>query len=196
MEKFDYNQPLGDPENLEFWKPDEFTQMPNLNSEYEDITQDLTFSNENRFRLKNEVTAMDVAAFILKELGEITTMKLQKLVYYSQAWSLVWDDKPLFDDKIEAWINGPVIPSLYYYHKGSFKISSLPVGNPDLIKGDSKDTVEEVLKFYGRKTSQWLIDLTHMEDPWKNARKGLEVDERGANEITHSSMAEYYSSIK
>ncbi len=44
--------------------------------------------------------AVDVATYILDREGEMSAMKLQKLVYYSQAWSLVWDDRPLFDDRI------------------------------------------------------------------------------------------------
>ena len=44
----------------------------------------------------------DVAACILKQKGPMTAMKLQKLLYYSQAWSLVWDEKPLFPERIEA----------------------------------------------------------------------------------------------
>src|SRR5680860_1872649 len=58
-------------------------------------------------------SVLDVAEYILKETGSMTTMKLQKLVYYSQAWSLVWDEKPLFGEPIEAWANdGPVRPCL------------------------------------------------------------------------------------
>ena len=53
----------------------------------------------------------DVAAFILGRLGQVGAMKLQKLVYYSQAWSLVWDDQPLFSETIEAWDKGPVVRS-------------------------------------------------------------------------------------
>jgi hypothetical protein len=52
------------------------------------------------------VSAHDVAAYILKQTGEITAMKLQKLVYYSQAWSLVWDEEPLFSERVEAWRMG------------------------------------------------------------------------------------------
>ena len=69
-------------------------------------------------------SAHDVAAFILKESGPMTAMKLQKLVYYCQAWSLVWDEKPLFKEKIEAWANGPVVRALYEKHRGKFKVSS------------------------------------------------------------------------
>ncbi len=59
------------------------------------------------------VSVHDVAAIILQECGEMTAMKLQKLVYYSQAWSLVWDDAPSFPEEIQAWANGPVVPVLY-----------------------------------------------------------------------------------
>lgn len=43
----------------------------------------------------------------------MTTMKLEKLTYYCQAWSLAWDDVPLFDEEFEAWANGPVCPQLF-----------------------------------------------------------------------------------
>ncbi|HSS48337.1 MAG TPA: type II toxin-antitoxin system antitoxin SocA domain-containing protein, partial [Thermoanaerobaculia bacterium] len=63
-------------------------------------------------------TVHNVAAYILQKQGEMTAMKLQKLVYYSQAWSLVWDEEPLFAERVEAWANGPVVPDLYREHKG------------------------------------------------------------------------------
>ena len=55
------------------------------------------------------VTVFDVVRFILEQKGSTTAMKLQKLVYYCQAWSLVWDEQPLFKERIEAWVNGPVV---------------------------------------------------------------------------------------
>lgn len=140
------------------------------------------------------VTALDVAEFILREKGEMTTMKLQKLVYFAQAWSLVWDEKPLFEEKIEAWVGGPVVPSLYERHKGQFTVTTLG-GNPDALDENEKDTVCHVLEFYGDKSAQWLSDLTHIETPWVTARKGLPPGVRGSAEITHASMAEYYSEL-
>ena len=70
----------------------------------------------------------DVAAYILGRCGPMTAMKLQKLVYYSQAWSLVWDERPLFPESIEAWANGPVVPALYDRHRGAFKLNAWPIG--------------------------------------------------------------------
>ena len=80
------------------------------------------------------VRAIDVAAYILREQGKMPAMKLQKLVYYSQAWSLVWDDKSLFRDRIEAWANGPVIRNLYKAHRGQFLVSKYSWWRPRKIK--------------------------------------------------------------
>ena len=140
-------------------------------------------------------TVFDVAAYILRKTGIITTWKLQKLVYYSQAWASVWDDEPLFDSSIKAWANGPVCPELYQAHKGQFKISGLPNGNPEALSDDQKDTIDKVLGHYGRHTAQYLSELTHAEAPWKMARRGLNPGERGNNDIPVSSMAEYYGGL-
>lgn len=74
----------------------------------------------------------DVAAYILDKCGRMTVMKLQKLTYYSQAWHLVWTEKPLFDNRIEAWANGPVVRELYNLHRGRFSLSGpaeIPAGD-------------------------------------------------------------------
>jgi uncharacterized phage-associated protein len=140
-------------------------------------------------------TVFDVAQYILKKLGPIPAMKLHKLVYYSQAWSLVWDEKPLFENRIEAWANGPVVRDLYESHRGQFTVSSLLRGDSDALTETERETVDNVLKFYGHKPSQWLSDLTHQESPWRDARNGIPPGEYGDNEITHAALAEYYGSL-
>lgn len=144
---------------------------------------------------KLEISVFDVAAYVLKKIGTISTMKLQKLIYYCQAWSLVWDEKPLFKEQIEAWANGPVIRELFAYHRGMFHISSVPVGNPELLNDTQKETIDAVLNYYGDKPSQWLIDLTHMEEPWKRARAGLPISVRSNRVVKLDDIAEYYSSL-
>lgn len=138
----------------------------------------------------------DVAAYILKRRGKMTVMKLQKLVYYCQAWSLVWDERPMFAARIEAWANGPVIPILYNVHRGLFQMAEWPDGDPDKLGKDARETVDAVLKYYGGQTAQWLSDLTHAEDPWRDARKGTPEGERGSAEITHAALHEYYSGLQ
>jgi len=137
----------------------------------------------------------DVAQYILQKQGCMSTMKLQKLVYYCQAWSLVWDEKPLFDEEIEAWALGPVVRELYDLHKGSFELSSVDVGNPDNLTDEQKETIDAVLKTYCDKTAQWLSDLAHFEKPWNEAREGIPEGASCTREITLASMHEYYSSL-
>lgn len=142
------------------------------------------------------VRANDVAAHILRKQGEMTAMKLQKLVYYCQAWSLVWDERPLFDGRIEAWANGPVCPELYDMHRGRFRVGPGDIpGDPDIFDKDGEETIDAVLAFYGDKKAHWLSELTHREEPWRDARVGLAGNERGNSEIAHASMFEYYDSI-
>ena len=143
------------------------------------------------------VTATDVAGYILSKQGDMPAMKLQKLVYYSQAWSLVWDDKPLFRDRIEAWAYGPVIPSLYNLLRGKYTVTTIPDSHPDLLDGTQRETIDAILEFYGTKSSHWLSDLTQMELPWNEARESasLAYGERGQVVISEAAMAEYYASL-
>ncbi len=140
--------------------------------------------------------ALDVAVYILNKQSPMTAMKLQKLVYYSHAWSLVWDDRPLFRNRIEAWANGPVIPALYQEHRREFKVRRGDIGGDAArLDEDACDTVDAVLKHYGDKTPQWLSELTHRERPWKEARRGVRPGERGNQQITDAAMNEYYGSL-
>lgn len=142
----------------------------------------------------SNVHAIDVSAYILSKLGEMTAMKLQKLIYYCQAWSLVWDEEPLFIEKIEAWANGPVVREVFKEHKTKFKISTIG-GDPKVLSPTQIETIDSVLEFYGDKDSQWLSELTHIEDPWKDARGDTPMGVRSSNVITHASMMTYYSSL-
>ena len=146
-------------------------------------------------RVTKKVTVFDVAAYILDKLGSISSMKLQKLTYYCQAWSLVWDETPLFSERIEAWANGPVIPDLFSYHRGQFIVSEILIGNIDNLNSQQRETIDAVLGFYGDKPAQWLIDLSHSEMPWQITRKDIKENEFCNREIPIETIAEYYSSI-
>lgn len=145
------------------------------------------------------VNVFDTAKYILHKQGELSTMKLQKLCYYAQAWSLVWDDAELFPEEFEAWANGPVCSSLFKSHKGSYRISESSILKSDL-SGDEltdlqKESIDIVLNTYGDKNSQWLSTLTHMEAPWQIARIGYAPGDNCAVIITKESMAMYYGSL-
>jgi uncharacterized phage-associated protein len=145
---------------------------------------------------RQSASVFDVAEFILVTKGTLTTMKLQKLVYYSQAWSLTWDEGPIFPEKILAWANGPVVYELFKKFQRQYQISTTKIGDPNKLKPKNIETIRAVLEYYGDKSSQWLSDLTHMESPWINARRGLAQNARGCREITHAALAEYYGSLE
>jgi uncharacterized phage-associated protein len=140
-------------------------------------------------------SAHDVAKYILRELSPLSTIKLQKLVYYSQAWHLVWDDEPLFGERIEAWANGPVVPDLYREHRTEFQRKTWPKGSIKDLDASQRDTIDRIIAFYGPMGAFELSELTHREAPWLDARGDLPPGSRGSNEITQASMAEYYGSL-
>ena len=136
----------------------------------------------------------DVAAAIVKQLGPVDTWTLQKLVYYSQAWHLVWERRPLFNSRIEAWANGPVVPHLYEQHRGRYQVTSWN-GNPSRLSDVEKATIKSVVDYYGKRPGYILAALTHRERPWQDARVGLAPGERGKAEITPAAMLEYYEGL-
>jgi uncharacterized phage-associated protein len=137
----------------------------------------------------------DVVVYILRKKGKIVAIKLHKLLYYSQAWSLVWDDRPLFSARIEAWANGPVVPAVYRLHRRNYYVQTWPYGDKNSLTHDERQTIDAVLAKYGNKSSQCLSELTHREKPWIDARRGLGALEAGDREITPSAMAWYYNSL-
>lgn len=143
-------------------------------------------------------TVFDVAFYILDNLGSMSTMKLQKLCYYAQAWSLAWDGVPLFNEDFQAWANGPVCRELYDFHRGEFRIDSEKIKErkTDYEFSDAeKETLDVVISDYGSKEAFWLSELTHKERPWLETRGSLGFDERSDAIIDKELMQEYYSGL-
>lgn len=127
----------------------------------------------------------------------LTNKKLQKLLYYSQAWSLVLREKSLFDEQIEAWTHGPVVPSIYHHYKGfGFGFIQDKDKNPFVISVLSKEIrehLDEVWRVYGKYDADYLEALTHSENPWIQARSFLD-DQKNSNAIiSNESMKAFYS---
>lgn len=135
----------------------------------------------------------DVASYILHKQGSISTWKLQKLAYYSQAWNLAWNEKPLFDARIEAWANGPVVRELYRHHRGHYSVSRWPKGSGRRLTEEEKETIDAVLDGYGQLSGRRLSALTHNEEPWKKARQGLGPTESSTRLISTVDMQNYYT---
>ena len=145
-------------------------------------------------------TANKVADYFLcfcREHGDyLTNLKLQKLVYYAQAWHLALSGKPLFDDEIQAWIHGPVIPTVYQrFKKCGYDPIGIQVEAPDFdVK--IKKYLAKIFDVFGKFTAWDLQQMTHQELPWRNARKGLAPDEPSSNAISLDDMMSFYRKLK
>lgn len=139
----------------------------------------------------------DVAKYILHQRGRISTWKLQKLCYYSQAWTIAWTEHPLFSEEFEAWRNGPVCPELFHIHQGKFSVeeSDIKEGDMSVLTEDEKDSINIVLRDYGDMEPYDLRELTHSEAPWKIARGDLPDMANCSTVISKDSMGEYYGSL-
>ena len=144
-----------------------------------------------------QASAVDVAAYILQETGPIESMKLQKLVYYAQAWSLAWCGSPLFLDRIEAWKHGPVVRTVWAAHergRGSSPLGchDLHGGYADRVSQEQRRCISIVLGMYSSMTSPALRAKTHEEDPWIIARGSLREEEPSNEEILREVIRNYY----
>ena len=156
-------------------------------------------SSLEKFVLSDDVAKIpakpsDVAKYILKNQGKMSTRKLQKLCYYAQAWHYTWTGERLFKEDFQAWEHGPVCRELFNLHKGKYDIKAEDIdGNPDNLTADQKDSIDIVLEHYGNLTADELVELTHSEEPYKKARGNLPDDVHSGNIISLESMKEYYS---
>jgi len=138
--------------------------------------------------------------FVWKAQGEkkaITNKKLQKLLYYAQAWSLVLNNKKLFNEKIEAWVHGPAVRDVYVeYKKFGFGpiTKSVSTGEIAKIPDNAKNFLDQVWSVYGKRDAAYLEYLSHSEMPWQKAREGLDPHIGSENEISLRDMKEFYSS--
>ena len=142
-------------------------------------------------------SVFQVARYILNKVGGMTTMKLQKLVYYCQAWSLAWDGVPLFNEDFQAWANGPVCPELFATHRGIFWLEANYYDNyePYPFSAAQVETLDAVLESYADKEPRWLSELTHKERPWRETRQGVKPGEPCNLVITKELMQEYYEGL-
>ena len=160
------------------------------------------------------VNVQDLAKYLVlrfeNEGSCITPAKLQKLLYYIQAWHLVHlNGAPLFVDEPQAWVNGPVYYDVYTKY-GHYKMydcmrASTADATADTVSEqmnaalaaltitpEQADVIESVIVAYGFMPTDKLIRMTHAEAPWAEAREGLSPTDRAKHPISHEAMQKYY----
>ncbi len=136
----------------------------------------------------------------------ISPLKLQKLLYYTQAWHWVYfDSADIFTELPQAWVNGPVYPTIYerlkrigIYDNLTKSNANITISLKDCVRNidldkDQQDFFNALYKHYGLMSHDKLVFLTHSESPWCNARDGLLPFEPSQNIIPKDSIENYYS---
>lgn len=147
-------------------------------------TKDKVFLVADYFVRKNE-----------EDKKGLNALKLQKLLYYAQAWNLVLNKEKLFEDDFQAWIHGPAIPRVW----GLFREFDFSKSHPEVLKKDFSDIsasekgiIDEVWSIYGKYPGNYLEILTHTEEPWLEARSGLSDGDASRNVISIDTMKRFY----
>ena len=141
----------------------------------------------------------------------VSPLKLQKILYYEQSWFMVFfgRENTLFADCPQAWVNGPVYPTIYTEYKDRVPGMCDKLQVSDFTEGDALDAlqaitlklnltedhirnIESVITLYGSKTQNQLIMFTHTEKPWVEKREGLKPYERSTAELSLDTMYQYY----
>jgi uncharacterized phage-associated protein len=155
------------------------------------------------------LNSKDLAYFFVAYCNQagvsINSYKLQKLLYYAQAWYLVYfDKKMLFDERPQAWVNGPVYQTVYNHFKRKGRadqniqiMGSLTEYSDKLnMTEEQKEFLHSLLAHYALMSHEQLIILTHKESPWNEARKGLDIFEPSQKEISIESMYAFYAKVR
>ena len=155
--------------------------------------------------IKNPIAA-DIASpdhisdFLLsecREMGDVlTNLKLQKLLYYAQAWYLALEDRAIFHEEFQAWVHGPVLLSQYHrFSHFSWRPIDLNVRRPNAIPRKIMNHLGEIIRVFGTETAIGLEIMTHQEMPWKTARRGLSPDRPSNVVISKASMKDFYKHV-
>lgn len=142
--------------------------------------------------------ALEVAQYFLHRVDRdegdtISGLRLQKLVYYTQVWSMVLRNEPFFSESIEAWVHGPVVREVWQVYKDYGKRDiPAPDSPPPTFAADDDDLLNCVWQRYGDLSATQLRDLTHCEQPWLEARRGLSDQDPSSQTISLASMREFH----
>jgi uncharacterized phage-associated protein len=142
--------------------------------------------------------AIQVANWFISKAAEsgdlFTHLKVQKLLYYAEAWTQVLLDQNLFNEKIQAWAHGPVVPEVFQAFKEyGWNPLPIPPSNPiPNLDNDILEVLTQVYDTYGDLPAKTLESMTHDDAPWITARGTLEPEERCEVVMPKDRIKEYF----
>ena len=150
--------------------------------------------------VKKTYSAEDVANYFIhlaskRVVGDnderegITNLKLQKILYFAQAYFLAKLGRPLFKDDIEAWVYGPVIPAIYQKYKSKKSNPIIDGDESPKISDEDKQALKVIWETFGGYSASRLVDISHAHSPWKEAFKAKNKI------ISKQSLRDYYKPL-
>jgi uncharacterized phage-associated protein len=151
-----------------------------------------------------QIDSLLFSTYLLARIGQMSHLKLQKLLYYEQAFHLVVFEEPLITDDFQAWMHGPVSPKVWQNFKSegsplhnvlsvsSKRVRKIKSRTERVLLPDQIDLINDVIAEYGDKSAYHLECLTHSESPWIDARKGIAADASCRNVISKKSILRFY----
>lgn len=151
-------------------------------------------ADEDRFPAS--FTLADYLICESRERGELLTpLKLQKLMFYSDAWHLALYEQEITAERFQAWVHGPVALSQYHRFKDlKWRPIEAEIERPK-IDDRLKTHLDEVVDIFGSESAVALEIMTHNERPWLEARGNLPPDEPCNNYISKETTKEFYRSL-
>lgn len=140
-------------------------------------------------------------SYIFEQMKEVTPLALQKILYFIQGIYMVMFEKPLYKEDCMAWIHGPVYEEVYDLFK-DFKYNPIEDNRFAIFKDrfeelseQEKMVIDLVINTFGKYSGKVLEDITHEEQPWKNARLGYEPSEPSREIISKDEIRNYFVSV-
>lgn len=162
-----------------------------------DVTLKKTVSAAINLINRNEKSLLFLyATYILAKCGDITPLQLQKMLYYTQACSIIFYNKFAFTDECEAWVHGPVYRNVYEKYK-DYKYDAIPqpLKVPELMSQETT-ILDLVIEYFGKYSGKVLENFTHKELPWLRAREGLSENESSNRIIDNNLIFSYFTEVK
>ena len=153
-----------------------------------------------QIELTNESSKLyNCTLYIIHSLDETDALSIQKLLFFANGFAPFFLGKELFHDKPEAWIHGPVYREIYdcfsYYGRDKIDYNEL-LKNIDITLDDSeKAYLDEIIHDFACYSGSILREMTHMTDPWIDARKGLNDEDYSNRIIDENNTFNYFKKI-
>lgn len=150
--------------------------------------------------MDNHSKIYSASLYMILKLKEVDPLSIQKLLYFSEVFSKVINNKKIFSDSLKAWKYGPVYDEIYdcfsYYKGNKIDYSELLKDREYNLSDEEKEYLDEIIKDFGCYSGPILREMTYLTDPWIQARKGIKDEEPSTRIIEEDEMDKYFEKIK